>query len=195
MIDTAYAGRTQGRTLIVPGLNGSGPGHWQQYWLRDDPDALLVEQDDWSAPELGPWMDRLVAALHAHPGSTVVAHSLGVVLVVHALTRFPALSVGRALLVAPADVDNRVQVHACFASFVPVPRQRLPFPATVVASRNDPYIAFARAQAHAAAWGARFVDLGPAGHINAESGYGRWVGAHGLLPGLHAPGGRVALSA
>ena len=37
-------------TLIIPGLYGSGEGHWQRYWLRDRPDSVLVEQDDWDDP-------------------------------------------------------------------------------------------------------------------------------------------------
>jgi predicted alpha/beta hydrolase family esterase len=28
--------------LIVPGLDGAGPGHWQDWWLNNDPNAVLV---------------------------------------------------------------------------------------------------------------------------------------------------------
>ena len=37
-------------TLIIPGLGGSDSGHWQQWWLRNDPNAVLVEQADWRKP-------------------------------------------------------------------------------------------------------------------------------------------------
>ena len=47
------------RILIVPGLFGSGEGHWQRYWLQDHPDVRLVEQDDWDFPSIGSWMDKL----------------------------------------------------------------------------------------------------------------------------------------
>ncbi len=50
-------------TLIVPGLNGSDEGHWQRHWLRDNPEATLVEQDDWQCPVLEDWIDRLETAL------------------------------------------------------------------------------------------------------------------------------------
>ena len=41
------------RLLVVPGLNDSGPGHWQtwlasQYWRR----AVQVQQLDWVCPDL-----------------------------------------------------------------------------------------------------------------------------------------------
>lgn len=171
-------------TLIVPGFKGSGPGHWQHHWLAEDPDAILVRQDDWFAPCLESWLARLLDYIHRNPGATVVAHSLGVPLLVHAAHRHPRLPVARALLVAPADVDLRVSVHDCFRSFVPVPRGPLPFPATVVASRNDPYIGFGRAADFALAWGAGFKDLGVSGHINIESGHGHWPQARHFLPDL-----------
>lgn len=170
------------KTLIIPGFQGSGEGHWQRHWLSDDPDALLVEQDSWDEPELEAWLSRLADAVSRYPGSTLVAHSLGVPLVVHLAHRHPQLEIDRALLVAPADVDLRVMAHECFRSFVSLPLDRLPFAATVCASRNDPYISFNRAAGFAVDWGARLIDMGHAGHINVESGHGRWADAAGLLP-------------
>ncbi|MGD7478422.1 alpha/beta hydrolase, partial [Ralstonia pseudosolanacearum] len=38
--------------LTVPGLYGSGPGHWQSRWEERFPDWRRVEQDDWSTPDL-----------------------------------------------------------------------------------------------------------------------------------------------
>ena len=44
----------------------------------------------------------------------------------------------------------------------------------------------------AAAWGSEFVDAGPLGHLNADSGLGDWPEAHErlkrlmALPGKHA---------
>ena len=52
-----------GRVLIIPGLFGSGDGHWQRYWLQDRADSRLVEQDDWEHPRLQDWMRKLDAAL------------------------------------------------------------------------------------------------------------------------------------
>ena len=47
-------------TLIIPGLGGSGPGHWQDWWLRNDPNAVLVEQANWRRPSPEAWAERLV---------------------------------------------------------------------------------------------------------------------------------------
>jgi predicted alpha/beta hydrolase family esterase len=44
----------------------------------------------------------------------------------------------------------------------------------LVASQDDPYMTFAQAGDVAQHWGARLVDLGFCGHINAQSGLGDW---------------------
>ena len=48
------------KTLIIPGLGGSGPGHWQDWWLRNDPNAVLVEQANWRRPCVEAWTERLI---------------------------------------------------------------------------------------------------------------------------------------
>jgi uncharacterized protein len=162
-------------TLILPGLNGSGPAHWQRWWLGQDRDARLVEQHDWERPELGAWLNTAALALEAWPGAILVAHSLACALVAHLADTRPDLSIGGALLVAPADVDDRLRTPIEAESFAPLPLERLPFPAIVVGSSNDPYVSIGRAMLFAYSWGARFVHLRDSGHINAESGFGPWT--------------------
>ncbi len=58
--------------------------------------------------------------------------------------------------------------------FSPLLLKPLPFSSIVVASTNDSYGSVEFARSAAAAWGSRFVDIGPAGHINSESGLGEW---------------------
>ncbi|MFL6651033.1 MAG: alpha/beta hydrolase, partial [Sulfurifustaceae bacterium] len=63
----------------------------------------------------------------------------------------------------------------------PMPLARLRFNTTVIASEDDPYVDLGRARAFAAAWGAQFVCIGKAGHINAQSGLGPWMEGQGYL--------------
>jgi predicted alpha/beta hydrolase family esterase len=166
---------TDGMTdLILPGLNGSGPDHWQRWWLTSGRDARLVAQDNWENPQLKQWRPRLASEVQKTPDAILVAHSLACALVAQLAAWRSDLPVGAALLVAPADVDDAGWTSVPVAGFGPMPLKRLPFPAVVVASRNDPYVAFERAKFFAARWGADFVDLGEAGHINAETGFGPW---------------------
>jgi predicted alpha/beta hydrolase family esterase len=58
------------------------------------------------------------------------------------------------------------------------------FPSTVVVSANDPFGSSTFAQRCADAWGSRFVDIGEAGHINADSGLGDWAEGYALFQNL-----------
>ena len=77
---------------------------------------------------------------------------------------------------------------------MPVPRQPLPFPSIVAASRNDPLGKIDRVAALAQAWGSRLVDLGEVGHLNPASGFGEWPQAADFIRELAAdePQTRVA---
>lgn len=170
--------------LIIPGLNGSGEGHWQDHWLRDDPDAILVEQRDWSRPDLIEWTSRLETALAQHPGSILVAHSIGAYVAANLATRPSRHLVKGALLVAPVDPFRVNSLHPGSVELRPTKGGPLPFPSILVASRDDPYMGFEDARAYAHSLGSDFIDLGLAGHINIDSGYGRWKKGYRLAARL-----------
>jgi predicted alpha/beta hydrolase family esterase len=172
--------------LTVPGLGGSGPDHWQTRW-ESEHGYVRVEQRDWDHPERAVWIAELERALAQRSGPCLlVAHSLGCALVAHFVRAAgPAVSrVSGALLVAPADVDDPARTPDVTRCFTPLPLERLPFPAVVIASANDPFVASARAQLFAQRWGAAFEDVGDAGHINAESKLGSWGEGHRFLQHL-----------
>jgi predicted alpha/beta hydrolase family esterase len=170
--------------LIVPGLYNSGPDHWQSHWERAIPGAERVDQTDWERPALGDWTISLAEAVRQRPGAILVAHSLGCALVAHLAQVTGGRGIGGALMVAPADVNREGPAGRLLTGFSPIPRQRLPFPSLVVASRDDPYVEIERAEAFARGWGSKFVDLGRAGHINVASGHGQWVKGRSLLADL-----------
>lgn len=160
--------------LSLPGLHGSGAAHWQSHWERRDPRFRRVEQASWSRPALGDWAAALDGAVRSAPGPVVlVAHSLACALVAHWAGAGATARVRGALLVAPADVE-RLPPQLGLRSFAPLPRERLPFPARVVASANDPFAALERAAELARSWGAPLDAVGPLGHINVQSGHGAW---------------------
>lgn len=172
--------------LVVPGLGGSGPEHWQTRWEREH-GYERVEQVAWDRPDRAAWIAGLERALATQKlPCLLVAHSLGCALVAHFVQRGgPAVSrVCGAFLVAPADVDDPAHTPEETRVFSPLPLPRLPFPSIVVASTDDPYVNVARAREIAARWGSDFVDVGAAGHINAESQLGLWPEGHRLLQRL-----------
>lgn len=162
--------------VIVPGLGNSGPEHWQSHWQRAYPQAKRVEQSDWNHPCLAAWMESLDATVRAAGEPVVIAaHSLGCALLAHWAETHDTSRVAGALLVAPADVDSPRHTPPEARDFSPMPTKRLPFPARVVASENDPFVDFEHARALAEAWGADFVNAGKEGHLNAASGLGAWL--------------------
>lgn len=170
----------QVQVLIVPGLGDSGPGHWQTLWADSGPAFRRVRQRDFDHPQRADWIAGLDAELRRRPGPTVlVGHSLGCIAIAAWAQRHDSARVAGALLVAPADADALGLLDG-------VPLAPLPFPATVVASSDDPYCTLPRARVFAAAWGAEFVDHGPSGHLNIAAGFGPWPRGERLLAGLRA---------
>lgn len=174
--------------IMVPGWSGSGPEHWQSRWAAKLSTAVCLEQEDWVSANKTAWTEKLVQHVdQAKRPVVLVAHSLGVITVVHAATELAKSNIAGAYLVAPADVDNAqtwpVTQGETFckdaSGFTPIPTAKLPFKAVVVGSRNDPYCSFARAKSLSADWGAAFTDAGDAEHINVASGHGPWP--EGLL--------------
>ena len=160
--------------VIVAGLGGSGPDHWQRRWQAKLPNAHFVEQADWNNPRRDAWVLRILERIEICERPVVaVAHSLGALALVDAMVQeAPALA--GAFLVAPPDPAAIEAIPAIDPDFARIPRQGLAFPALMVASRNDPYATFAESEALAARWGATLLDAGEAGHINVESGHGPW---------------------
>jgi uncharacterized protein len=160
--------------LIVPGYTNSGPGHWQSRWQEKLSTARRVEQAEWAEPVREDWIERMAEAVNQSTRPVViVAHSLGVATAIQAIPHFKKPVAG-AFLVAPPDVANAAIRPKHLQTFGPYPRDPLPFPSIVIASRNDHFIDYEVADDLAATWGSVLVDAGHSGHINAESGHGPW---------------------
>lgn len=166
--------------LILPGLFGSGPEHWQGHWERENPHFKRIQQRNWYHPVLAEWIYAIeLSATNAAQPPVMVAHSLGCIALAHWAERCAGRVAG-AMLVAPPDID-RGRLSDDLSGFGPIPAARLPFPSIVVSSSNDPWCSIGRARAIAASWGARFVNAGACGHINVDSGFGPWPEGKALL--------------
>lgn len=177
--------------LTVPGLDGSGPAHWQTIWERERNDVARVDLGSWAKPNRNQWVNKLNLAIRG-AGQPVVlaAHSLGCLAVAWwATLEKPSYGspVMGALLVAPPEVDV-APLDPRIEQFGPAPKGPLPFPSIVVASHDDPYIQFHRVRRLAQFWGSRVADAGAVGHINAESDLGAWTFGQFLLDKLAQSG-------
>ena len=171
-------------TLILPGLFNSGPDHWQSHWERHDASCVRVTQANWDTPDCLDWVRTLDETVSSNADEVVlVAHSSSGALVSHWAARATDDRLERvrgALLVAPSDPDGPHYPDGP-SGFSPMPLGPLPFPSILVASTNDIYVSLTQARAYAFAWGSRFIVIGAVGHINADSGFGRWPEGYELL--------------
>lgn len=191
------------RLLIVPGLHGSGPDHWQTRLEQSHPHAARVAVPDWSHPDLDTWANAIgqtLASLNAPPPPLAralpadplarlrpqdeppqraaptwiaVAHSFGCLALAHYLLR-GSVGLDAALLVAPANPE-RFDIPDGLLD------RTLPLVSTLVFSRNDPWMTEADARYLGRRWGSELVNAGEAGHINPASGHGPWPLARQLV--------------
>jgi predicted alpha/beta hydrolase family esterase len=173
------------RLLLIPGLHDSGPAHWQSWLQRQYRGAARVRQRHWHTPDLAAWSEQIERTVNQAPAGTrwvAVAHSFGSLALVdhlaqrstsspnttHSATqRATQNAIHSALIVAPANpakfgLDTRLHTGG------------LGIPALVMGSENDPWMPLEVGRQWAEGWGAHFLNLGPAGHVNVESGHGAW---------------------
>ncbi|MCE2563704.1 alpha/beta hydrolase [Komagataeibacter sp. FNDCF1] len=176
--------------VIVPGLDGSPPVHWQSRWetvLRArGVNVHRAVQHDWARPHYPDWKHGLLRTMrHAARPVIMVAHSLGAVLVARLAQDQELAGVAGAFLVAPADIDHHDGPDvARITGFSPLPTAPLFFPAMLVASRNDEWLGVDRAHALARQWNATVVDAGSLGHIGNTSNVGPWHAGMAALAGF-----------
>lgn len=170
-------------TVVVPGWQGSGPGHWQT-WLEERSaeqgrPTLRPDLPDVDHPDLDGWLAALRATLADLPadGYDVLAHSLGAVLWLHHVAD-PGSSprAARVLLVAPPSPALQVEeVAAFFPPPLDIDTVRRGADGTVlVASDDDPHLLEGIAAAYGLPLKMATTIVPGAGHLNTESGYGEW---------------------
>lgn len=153
--------------VLVPGLYDSGPEHWQSFWQNRHGFWLRVTQSRWNDPDIGLWIDAIRRLLVGSRRPVIlVGHSFGA-LASCCVAADGQHRIAGLMLVAPAE-PSRFEVEDR------IPMAPLHVPTIVVASRNDPVIRFGRAVYWSKVWNADLADVGEAGHINAEAGFGPW---------------------
>lgn len=161
--------------VVVPGLGGSSPGHWQSIWEAQHPSWVRSTPASWDEPDFSDWDRALGIATRAVGEPTVlVAHSLGCLTALAYAAHSPE-GVRGVFLVAPPDPDAPsfpAEVRPFATSTASLDALRVP--TVAVTSTTDPYCSADRTSDICRRWGARQIDIGDAGHINVLSGHGPW---------------------
>lgn len=173
--------------IIVPGFQGSDENHWQTWLQQQLPDCQRLQGVDWQQPVLATWTKALLQQIDALSGTVyLVAHSFGCLVSTVAIADRPDRVAG-ALLVAPASPERfsplgRRSVDPSMASITSLlPTFSFNITGYVVASENDPWMPLPIAKNWADTWGMPFINIGEAGHINAQSGYHTWHLGYDLI--------------
>ncbi|MFF2446655.1 RBBP9/YdeN family alpha/beta hydrolase [Neobacillus sp. NPDC058068] len=168
--------------LIIHGLGGSGPDHWQT-WLANE----LKERNfhvcyptfsQFDSPDKVVWLKELNSAIETIPTNyrlTVITHSLGCLLWFHYAASKNKRLAKQAILVAPPSPKIILSEAKTFYP-VPLNKNQLVEAAEetlFVHSSNDPYCSPDDAEKFKSL-NLPTITLPSAGHINTLSGHGKW---------------------
>jgi len=172
-----------GYCFILPGLNNSGPQHWQTHW-QNNYGFTRIEQTEWDTPVCDEWITAIEDMVIQSPLQEVVliGHSLACCTIVKWAAKYQHRIKG-ALLVAPSDTEAPSYPPGT-TGFTPMPLFKLPFRSIVIASTNDFYASMERAQFFADNWGSKLITVGALGHINSTSNLGNWPQGYTILQQL-----------
>jgi predicted alpha/beta hydrolase family esterase len=165
--------------LILHGLEGSGPGHWQT-WLAE---RLRARGERVSYPDLPEpfdpqpeaWREAVEAELDGLDEPVVLCHSLACLLWLRLARDVEARRAERVLLVAPPRLPDLAPVARFGPDGVaPADVRRAAGETLLVCSDNDPYCPPGAVAAYAEPLEIPAHVISGAGHINTDAGYGEW---------------------
>jgi len=165
------------KVLILHGWGGSDYPHWQS-WLageiaREYGTVSFPLLDNPHFPNKNRQTRQVQTLLGEFRPDTVICHSLANVIWFHLCHAGEIAPVRRLLLVAPPSSGCQIKTIRHFFPY-PIPENLFASESMLVTSTNDPYLTPEEAAALQKALGIEMKILENAGHINAESRYGRW---------------------
>lgn len=173
--------------LIVPGLRDHVPEHWQTLLEAKLDNVRSVPPLEDNKLSLAARVEAIQSELETISGPVIlVAHSAGVLMVVHWAARYNRPIKG-ALLAAPPNLEASWPVGYPTPQslrgngWTPLPKTPLPFPSIVAASTNDHLASLESVTQMASNWGSELVNLGAVGHLNPAAGYGEWPQAEAFI--------------
>ncbi|HHH20040.1 MAG TPA: serine hydrolase family protein [Campylobacterales bacterium] len=165
------------KVLILHGWGGSDAPHWQAELAaevaRNYGTVCFPLLDNCHFPSKNRWVKQVKALLEEFKPNTVVCHSLANTLWFW-LCQEEISDVKKLIMVSPPSLHT---TETTIKSFFPcdIPDNLHAQEIEIIVSNNDPWITTQEAENLANALQASFQVLDNAGHINAESGFGKWA--------------------
>jgi len=164
------------KTLILHGWGGSDYPHWQSELAseiaKNYGTVAFPLLDNCHFPSKNRWIKQVKALLEEFKPNTVVCHSLANTLWFW-LCQENITPVQRLFMVSPPSLST---TEATIKTFFPCPQPQNICAEEVhlIVSDNDPWIKLDEAEQIANAIGASYQVVENGGHINADSGFGKW---------------------
>ena len=164
------------KLLVLHGWGGSDAPHWQAELAaevaKNYGTVSFPLLDNCHFPSKNRWVRQVKAILEDFRPDTVVCHSLANTLWFW-LCQENIESVERLFMVSPPSLNT---TEKTIKTFFPcdIPEEIHAKEIHMIVSDNDPWVNLDEAESIAAQINATFTTLPNAGHINAESEYGKW---------------------
>jgi len=165
------------KVLILHGWGGSDFPHWQS-WLageiaKDYGTVSFLRFKDVDNVSLKEWREELKEHLKSFEPDIVICHSLANTLWFHMCNDKELRGIEKLYLVAPPSMECDIEELKTFYP-ITIPTDLYAKKAILVTSTNDPYMTQDEAKTLQNELGVEMKVLQNAGHINADSGYGKW---------------------
>ncbi len=172
------------KTLILHGWGGSDAPHWQAELAaeiaRNYGTVSFPLLDNCHFPSKNRWVKQVKAILQTFKPHTVVCHSLANTLWFWLCQEETMLTVERLFMVSPPSLNTKEKTIKTFFP-CPMPEQLYAKKVQMIVSDNDPWVQIEEAKAIASRYDADLSIIHNAGHINADSGYGKWERIENLV--------------
>jgi predicted alpha/beta hydrolase family esterase len=162
--------------LVLHGWGGSDSPHWQAELAaevtKNYGTVSFPLLDNCHFPSKNRWVRQVKAILEDFRPDTVVCHSLANTLWFW-LCQENIESVERLFMVSPPSLST---TEKTIKTFFPcdIPEEIHAKEIHMIVSDNDPWVNLDEAESIATQINATFTTIPNAGHINADSGYGKW---------------------
>ena len=164
------------RVLILHGLDGSDYPHWQAQLaidlIKQNTPVSFPSLPSRENPILNDWKKTLKNEIVHFKPNIVVSHSLANILWFHSCEELN-IKLDKLMLVSPVRINCDVKEVADFLPY-PIPSDLKSKKVIMVASTNDPYMNVEEALSLQSKLNIDMKILGYAGHINPDSGFGKF---------------------
>jgi len=173
------------KTLILHGWGGSDAPHWQAELAseiaKNYGTVSFPLLDNCHFPSKNRWVKQLKTLLEEFKPDTVVCHSLANTLWFW-LCQEEIPQIKRLFMVSPPSLTTEVDTIKTFFPCT-MPEKLYADKVQMIVSDNDPYIEVAEAEEITKYYDIPLTTIKNAGHINADSGYGKWKFIEDLVLG------------